>query len=211
MRYIANSDGYLQEVSFGADITCGGTDCTEYTGAVPTGYTSLEEWYCQECEKLHRWKIVDGQLTLDANAAAPPEYSSFGTWTPTCPAFSSPTAAEGYYTKIGNMVTVSWFISGTSDSDATDSYSLAIYGLPFQPDTNVRWFGGGGNIANAETHANYAFSGYVIDHMAPNGSCIVPRTTATGTSRATRGTLYAMNSKGASIIMAGTLMYKCAE
>ena len=134
-----------------------------------------------------------------------------GEWTPTCPAFSAPSAAHGYYTKIGDMVTISWFISGTSDSTATDSYSLAIYGLPYQPDTNVRWFGGGGNIANAETHANFAFSGYVIAHMAPNGSCIVPRTTATGTSRATRGTLYAMNSKGASIIMAGTLMYKIQE
>lgn len=73
MRYIANASGYLREVSFGADITCGGTDCTEYTGAVPTGYTSLENWYCQEGEKLYRWKIVDGQLTMDSAAAAPAE------------------------------------------------------------------------------------------------------------------------------------------
>lgn len=73
MRYIANSSGYLQEVSFGADITCGGTACTEYTGDVPTGYTSLEIWYCQEGEKLYRWKIVDGQLTLDSSTTAPTE------------------------------------------------------------------------------------------------------------------------------------------
>lgn len=131
-----------------------------------------------------------------------------GEWTPTCPAFSAPTAAHGYYTKIGDMVNVSWFISGTSDSAATDSYSLAIYGLPYQPDTNVRWFGGGGNIANAETHANYAFCGYVIDHMSEKGSCIVPRTTQVTASRASRGTLYAMNSNGKTIIMAGSLMYK---
>lgn len=134
-----------------------------------------------------------------------------GEWTPTCPAFSSPTAAHGYYTKIGDMVTISWFISGTSDSAATDSYSLAIYGLPYQPDTNVRWFGGGGNIANAETQGNHAFCGYVIDHMSEKGSCIVPRTTAVTTSRASRGTLYAMNSNGKTIIMAGSLMYKIKE
>lgn len=73
MRYIANSNGYLQEVSFGADIACGGTNCTEYTGTVPAGYTSLEDWYCQEGEKLYRWKITSGQLTMDSAAAAPAE------------------------------------------------------------------------------------------------------------------------------------------
>lgn len=74
MRYIANSSGYLQQVSFGADITCGGTNCTEYTGAVPPGYKSLDEWYCQEGEKLYRWKITGGQLAQDSGAAPPSEF-----------------------------------------------------------------------------------------------------------------------------------------
>lgn len=71
MRYIADSDGYVKEVSFGADIVCDGQVCTEYTGAVPTGYASLEAWFMEELEKLYRWKIVDGNLTLDSTAAAP--------------------------------------------------------------------------------------------------------------------------------------------
>ena len=71
MRYIADSSGYVKEVSFGADIVCDGQVCTEYTGAVPTGYASLEAWFMEELEKLYRWKIVDGNLTLDSSAVAP--------------------------------------------------------------------------------------------------------------------------------------------
>ena len=71
MRYIADSDGYVKEVSFGADIVCNGQECTEYTGDVPTGYTSLEAWFLAEGEKLYRWKIVSGNLTLDSTAVAP--------------------------------------------------------------------------------------------------------------------------------------------
>ena len=71
MRYITDTDGYVKEVSWGADISCGGQDCTDYTGTVPTGYTSLEDWYTKEGDKLYRWKIVDGELTLDSSATAP--------------------------------------------------------------------------------------------------------------------------------------------
>lgn len=73
MRYIANSSGYLQEVSFGAEITCNGQSCTEYTGAVPDGYTSLAAWAVAECERLHKWKVEDGNLVEDASAPDPEE------------------------------------------------------------------------------------------------------------------------------------------
>lgn len=88
MRYIADSNGYLQEVSFGADITCGDNTCTEYTGGVPSGYTSLEAWYLSEADKLYRWKVVNGELTLDSSAVAPvdsgaciAEQGTSGNWT----------------------------------------------------------------------------------------------------------------------------------
>lgn len=76
MRYIVNSDGYLMQVSFGADIACDGQNCTEYTGTVPDGYDSLEDWYSQESEKLYRWKISSGNLTLDSSATAPVDTDS---------------------------------------------------------------------------------------------------------------------------------------
>lgn len=71
MRYIADSGGYVKQVSFGADITCDGVTCTEYTGSIPTGYASLESWYLVESEKLYRWKVVNGNLTLDSSATEP--------------------------------------------------------------------------------------------------------------------------------------------
>lgn len=73
MRYIADSSGYVKQVSFGADIACGDDTCTEYTGSVPSGYASLEDWFMSEVEKLYRWKIVSGNLTLDSAAVAPAE------------------------------------------------------------------------------------------------------------------------------------------
>lgn len=74
MRYIADSNGYVKEVSFGADITCNGNTCKAYTGAVPSGYASLEAWALAEVEKLYRWKIVNGNLTLDSSAVAPGDF-----------------------------------------------------------------------------------------------------------------------------------------
>lgn len=74
MRYIVDSDGYLLSVSFGAQIECGGVSCTEYTGSVPDGYTSLENWFSKEVETLYRWMIVDGELTMDSDATAPEDY-----------------------------------------------------------------------------------------------------------------------------------------
>ena len=77
MRYIANDDGYLLEVSFGAEIYCNGRGCTEYTGAVPEGYDSLADWFTQECDKFYRWHIVAGNLTKDNNAASPENLPNF--------------------------------------------------------------------------------------------------------------------------------------
>lgn len=71
MRYIADTNGYVKQVSFGADIVCGDDTCVLYEGSVPTGYASLEDWFMTEIEKLYRWKIVDGQLVLDSAAVAP--------------------------------------------------------------------------------------------------------------------------------------------
>ena len=73
MRYIADSDGYVKEVSFGAVIACGGSECVDYTGTVPEGYTSLEDWFNACGGELYRWKIVDGNLAIDTSAEEPVE------------------------------------------------------------------------------------------------------------------------------------------
>lgn len=71
MRYITDTDGYVKQVSFGADIVCDNEECAQYTGSVPTGYKSLEAWFDAEMEKLYRWKIVSGHLMLDSTAVEP--------------------------------------------------------------------------------------------------------------------------------------------
>lgn len=73
MRYILNDDGYLLQVSFGADIMCNGKGCTEYTGAVPAGCSSLIDWFEEEAEHLYRWKVEDGDLVEDPDAPEPEE------------------------------------------------------------------------------------------------------------------------------------------
>lgn len=71
MHYILNADNYISAISFGCDIECADGYCQEYTGGIPTGYTSLDAWYAAEGENLYRWKIVNGQLTKDDEAAPP--------------------------------------------------------------------------------------------------------------------------------------------
>ena len=71
MRYITDAEGYIKEISFGAMIECDGVICVEYVGSIPLGYETIEDWYMAEMDTLYRWKIPDGNLTLDESATAP--------------------------------------------------------------------------------------------------------------------------------------------
>lgn len=73
MRYIVNDNNYVVAVSFGSDVVYNDCICTEYTGSVPSGWNTLEEWFEDEGEKLWRWKITNGNLVLDSKAPAPEE------------------------------------------------------------------------------------------------------------------------------------------
>lgn len=66
MRYILDSEGYIHSVSC-SHIECDNTG-TEYTGSVPEGYDSLEIW--ATTANIRAYKIVNGNLTYDANRAA---------------------------------------------------------------------------------------------------------------------------------------------
>lgn len=64
MRYELDENEYIYKVFFG----CYGESCTEYKGKIPLGYYSLEEW--AEKANIRAYKIVDGNLTYDAERAA---------------------------------------------------------------------------------------------------------------------------------------------
>lgn len=119
MRYIADSSGYLLEVSFGAEITCDDQSCVEYTGSVPTDYASLEAWYVAECEKLYRWKIVSGDLTLDSSATAPTD--NFVT-----PVEKGGTGAADAATALTNLGGVAIDLLWTNDNPTTAMGSTTI-------------------------------------------------------------------------------------
>ena len=69
MRYILDKEGYIYNVSFGAEIECSLGTCTEYKGEVPDEFETLNEWHDTQIQenKLNAWKIVDGNLTFDTN------------------------------------------------------------------------------------------------------------------------------------------------
>lgn len=71
MRYIADANGYLLDVSLGGLIVCGEAACQEYTGPVPKGFANIASWFSFESDKLYRWYIADGVLTKDPDAVPP--------------------------------------------------------------------------------------------------------------------------------------------
>lgn len=64
MRYILDNDGYV-ELCSETHIECNGRGCTEYTGEVPAGYESVEDWAINA--NIRAYRIVDGNLVYDAN------------------------------------------------------------------------------------------------------------------------------------------------
>ncbi len=66
LRYILDKNGYVCHASLGGLIVCDLGECTEYTGEIPKGYSTIEKWYDKEIDKLNAWKIVDGNLVYDA-------------------------------------------------------------------------------------------------------------------------------------------------
>jgi hypothetical protein len=60
MRYKLDASGYVCAVSFGGYLD----DCTEYTGAIPTGYNNLDDWATNACIQAY-YIDTQGNLTLD--------------------------------------------------------------------------------------------------------------------------------------------------
>lgn len=69
LRYILDKNGYVCHASLGALVVCDLGECTEYTGEVPNGYSSIEEWLDTQVaeRKLNAWKVVNGNFVFDEN------------------------------------------------------------------------------------------------------------------------------------------------
>lgn len=62
MRYILDESGYIDSVSC-TPFNCKDKSCQEYTGTIPSGYDSLQEWAINA--NIRAYKIVDNNLVYD--------------------------------------------------------------------------------------------------------------------------------------------------
>lgn len=67
MMYILDDLGYIEEFS-PYHISCNNKNCVEYTGNIPEGYETLEEWVINA--NIRAYKIVEGNLVFDAERDA---------------------------------------------------------------------------------------------------------------------------------------------
>lgn len=130
---------------------------------------------------------------------------SSGTWTPTLTntgAVSSYTVRQGWYQKLGNVVTIGWQIKANIRS-GYDAYRLVIEGVPFTPKANAF---GGGVAHNICIVGGHNFEGWCVDT-----SCqIIARTqpcnnASTGNLEIGSSSSYPIN--GGTVTLAGTICY----
>ena len=129
----------------------------------------------------------------------------YGQWTPTLSssAVSSYSVRQGWYQKLGSVVTIGWQIKATCNS-GYNSTSISISGLPFAPTYDAS---GGGICSGAYVSAGFNFESWV----ASTGSTITGRvqscnnTSAANLSTSASGLFY--RSGGGELTIGGTICY----
>lgn len=130
-----------------------------------------------------------------------------GTWTPTVTGCSTYSLRQGWYMKIGDIVTVGWCVTGTFSTSTTTSTTLTITGLPFTNGDALA--AGGGVVYNGWINTDGYFVGWAI---AGGESRIQARTAAASHAAGGIGLgsgLY--NNPGATFSVAGTITYSTAS
>ena len=147
-------------------------------------------------------------LNLDANVLikgkAFPAVTS-GTWTPTMSvsaAVASYDEQQGWWQKVGNVVTIGWQIKATCKS-GYHTIQTEITGAPFTPSVSAM---GGGLAYNVYTSAGFCFEAWTIEISG----VITPRlqpcnNTAAGNLNISRAAYYPTG--GGQITLAGTLCF----
>lgn len=119
---------------------------------------------------------TDG-FTVNGSAAGGSGGGESGEWTPFLESgvISSYTTQRGWYSKVGNVVTVGFFIKVRCLAGYND-YGIIIYGLPYYPTQATA---GGGLCSKAYMTANHNFQCYVAE---TNGSITTRSQACDGTS-----------------------------
>ena len=69
MRIVLDYDNYFFAGSLAEYIECEYGTCQEYTGVIPLGYSSYEDWFAN-CNCRNAYKLVNGNLVLDTDKEA---------------------------------------------------------------------------------------------------------------------------------------------
>lgn len=64
MRYILGADGFIKHISFDSEFEVDGATSTEYSGTIPSGYDSLEEW--AKDSRINSYVVQNGNLVHDS-------------------------------------------------------------------------------------------------------------------------------------------------
>lgn len=154
--------------------------------------------------------IHASKLYLDANSGVYVDGYAIpildkGIWTPSLSssAISSYTTQYGWYSKIGQSVTIGFYIKATCKS-GYDSTSISISGVPFTP---LYVASGGGMCSGAYVAANQNFQCYVVE----TNKTITTRTQACNNTASTNLTTSASGcwyrSGGGEITLSGTITF----
>lgn len=132
-----------------------------------------------------------------------------GTWQPTLSvpaAVSSYSVREGWYQRIGDVVTIGWNVKATIKS-GYEGIIINITGVPVNP--SVAAFGGG--VAhNVTITGGFCFEGWTIDTSGSIAGRGQPcNGTTTGNLQITSGVYYPTGSNNV-MTLAGTICYKAA-
>ena len=180
---------------------------------------------------------IDGDLvvtgTVSGSNISNDTYSA-GTWTPRTSCCPSPDVAYGNYMRIGDVCVVNFFFSGTITATPSGD-KFYFTGLPFTPDSTMRWQAGGGNcmgyamIVRTSTSPSgdvdrdsYRFTGWSIESgylygratdMIGAGGSTYKETVSGGYTRSYQtidNNYYITVAPGAEFYASGTICYKVA-
>jgi hypothetical protein len=130
----------------------------------------------------------------------------YGTWIPTLnnsSAVSSYGVRQGWYSRMGNVITIGWQLKATINSGYS-STSLSISGVPFTP-AYVAF--GGGVAHNINISAGFAFEGWAIGTDGAITARLQPCNNTAAGNLNISSTSYYPSGSGNTLTLAGTICY----
>lgn len=127
MRYILDDSGYIDSVSC-TPFNCKDKSCQEYTGTIPSGYDTLQEW--AQNANIRAYKIVEGNLSYDAAKAAELE-AEWGN------------ATHGNIGNIGKMI---WLYKSSSQILSANTKTQVAYNGTYYNNSNGSLIKNGSSI-----------------------------------------------------------------